>query len=146
MASTGDNAIYSIKDALARWKPVNKGDLVYQDNAHLRGPLGNLILRPNGTYLRPMGTPSTAIRRNPVRWWSYAIGNFVAQYSVDLGGQGERSVGTQIEGDKLSLAAVDDVVNTRRFGRSGIRAISVKGRVKQDRDWTEPKKRQGCNL
>ncbi len=40
VAATADNAIYEIRDALTRSEPVDKGRLVYKDNAHLRGPVG----------------------------------------------------------------------------------------------------------
>jgi hypothetical protein len=113
VASTGDNAIYSIKDALARWKPVNKGDLVYQDSAHLRGPLG-LILAPNGHLITTNGDAVNGNPAQPSEMVEFTqSGHFVALYSVDLGGQGGAfGLALQTEGDKLRLAAVDDVVNT----------------------------------
>jgi hypothetical protein len=113
VASTGDNAIYSIKDALARWKPVNKGDLVYQDSAHLRGPLG-LILAPNGHLITTNGDAVNGNPAQPSEMVEFTqSGHFVALYSVDLGGQGGAfGLALQTDGDKLRLAAVDDVVNT----------------------------------
>jgi len=113
VASTGDNAIYSIKDAWARWKPVNKGDLVYEDNAHLRGPLG-LVLAPNGHLITTNGDAVNGDPTQPSEMVEFTqSGHFIAQYSVDLGGQGGAfGLALQTEGDKLRLAAVDDVVNT----------------------------------
>jgi hypothetical protein len=113
LASTGDNAIYSIKDALTRRKPVNKGNLVYQDSAHLRGPLG-LVLAPNGHLITTNGDAVNGNPAQPSEMVEFTkSGQFVAQYSVDLGGQGGAfGLAFQIEGDKLRLAAVDDVVNT----------------------------------
>ena len=47
VASTGNNAIYAISNASQRTTDGGMGRLVYQDSAHLRGPLG-LVLAPNG--------------------------------------------------------------------------------------------------
>jgi hypothetical protein len=113
VASTGDNAIYAIKDALTRSKPLNKGDLVYRDNAHLRGPLG-LVIAPNGHLITTNGDAVNGDPTQPSEMVEFTQwGQFVAQFSVDLGGQGGAfGIALQSDGERLRLAAVDDVVNT----------------------------------
>jgi hypothetical protein len=113
VASTGDNAIYAVKDAAARSKTVNKGDLVYQDSAHLRGPLG-LVIAPNGHLITANGDALNGDPAQPSELVEFTrAGQFVAQFSVDLGGQGGAfGIALRMADDKVYLAAVDDVVNT----------------------------------
>jgi len=40
VASTADNAIYAIPDALTRLTSAGRGELIFKDNAVLRGALG----------------------------------------------------------------------------------------------------------
>ncbi|MBV9266730.1 MAG: hypothetical protein JO061_11230 [Acidobacteriaceae bacterium] len=113
VASTGDNAIYSIEKASTRSKAVNKGQLVYSDDAHLRGPLG-LVIAPNGHLITANGDAVNGDPTQPSELVEFTRkGRFVAQQSVDLGGQGG-AFGIAIHGseDHLRLAAVDDITNT----------------------------------
>jgi hypothetical protein len=116
VASTDDNAIYSIPNADAAPSDHGKGALVYSDNAHLRGPVG-LVLAPNGNLIATNGDavngdpafPSEMIEFTPA-------GQFIAQLSVDLGGQGG-AFGLVFDsvGNALRFAAVDDVNNTLKI-------------------------------
>ena len=54
VASTGDNEIFAISKAKNRTSDAGMGSLVYQDDAHLRGPLG-LVLAPNGDLITANG-------------------------------------------------------------------------------------------
>ncbi|MBV8895885.1 MAG: hypothetical protein JO051_05190, partial [Acidobacteriaceae bacterium] len=54
VASTDDNAIYAIPNALTRSNAVKKGQLVYKDARHLRGPLG-LVLERDGNLITTNG-------------------------------------------------------------------------------------------
>ena len=54
VASTGDNEIFAIPNAAHRTSDAGTGRVVYQDNAHLRGPLG-LVLAPNGDLITANG-------------------------------------------------------------------------------------------
>ena len=113
VASTGDNAVYAIQDAAGRGKPQKKGSLVYQDNAHLRGPLG-LVIAPNGHLITTNGDAINGDPAQPSELVEFTkSGHFVAQYSVDLGGQGGAfGIALHCEDDKVHFAAVDDVANT----------------------------------
>jgi hypothetical protein len=53
VASTLDNAIFSVSAAGTRTSPVEKGEPVFMD-PHLRGPLG-LVLAPNGDLITANG-------------------------------------------------------------------------------------------
>jgi hypothetical protein len=116
VASTGDNAIYAVYHATKRSEPAKKGELVYRDQAHLRGPLG-LVLARNGDLITTNGDAINPDPNQPSEMVEFTkSGRFVAQFSVDLGGQGG-AFGLALHGrdDKLRLAAVDDVTNTLKI-------------------------------
>ncbi len=64
VASTGDNAIYAVPFASNRFLSTGRGFLIYQDNAHLRGPLG-LVLAPNGDLIAANGDAVNADPNHP---------------------------------------------------------------------------------
>ncbi len=113
IASTGDNAIYSIDHALITKTRAKLGTLVYKDEKHLRGPLG-LLLAPNGDLITSNGDAINGNPNQPSELVEFTpAGHFVAQYSVDLGGQGGAfGIAIHFEDGKYELAAVDDVANT----------------------------------
>ncbi|MFI5378754.1 MAG: hypothetical protein ACHRHE_05630 [Tepidisphaerales bacterium] len=113
VASTGDNAVYAIKNALRRPTDAGQGSLIYQDNNHLRGPLG-LVLAPNGDLITTNGD---AVNPDPTQVSEMVEfttrGQFVAQQSVDASGAGGAfGIALARSGDKIVFAAVDDVNNT----------------------------------
>ncbi|MBV9761118.1 MAG: hypothetical protein JO340_11185 [Acidobacteriaceae bacterium] len=116
VASTEDNAIYAVRHALHREDPEDRGALVFRDDARLRGPLG-LILAHNGDLITSNGDAINGNPNQPSELVEFTrAGHFVAQYSVDLGGQGG-AFGLALHGreDDRRLAAVDDVVNTLKI-------------------------------
>ncbi|MBV8553338.1 MAG: hypothetical protein JOY54_18725 [Acidobacteriaceae bacterium] len=113
VASTGDNAIYKVRNALKRDRPAHLGVVVYEDNAHLRGPLG-LIRTPNGDFITTNGDAVNPDPAHPSEMIEFTkSGKFVAQFSVDTSAEGG-AFGIAIHGqdDHLRLAAVDDINNT----------------------------------
>ena len=113
VASTGDNKIFAISNAKTRTGDGGKGQLVFQDNAVLRGPLG-LALAPNGDLITANGDAINGNAKFPSELVEFTPdGHFVAQRSVDTGGEGG-AFGLAIESsdDRITLAAVDDVTNT----------------------------------
>jgi len=113
VASTGDNEVFSIKGALGTHKDNGKGTLVYQDAAHLRGPLG-LVLAPNGDLIASNGDAVNADATQPSELveFSPATGQFVAQRSVDSTGEGGAfGIAIQSSDDVAQFAAVDDITN-----------------------------------
>ena len=87
VAATGNNEIFAIPHASKTHSDIGTGALVYQDQAHLNGPIG-LALAPNGDLLTTnddaisvnLNQPSELIEFTPQ-------GQFVGELSLDLLGQ-----------------------------------------------------------
>jgi DNA-binding beta-propeller fold protein YncE len=112
VASTEDNAIFAIPNAAKTHSDNGKGTLVYQDPAHLRGPLG-LALAPNGNLLTSNGDAINGDPTQPSEIIEFTpAGAFVGEFSVDAA-QGA-AFGLAITSTKhsLTLAAVNDGTNT----------------------------------
>ena len=115
VASTADNAVYAIPNA--SWTGADtKGVLVYEDPAHLRGPLA-LILAPGGDLIAANGDAVNANAMQPSEMVEFTPnGQFVAQYSVDKTGEGGAfGLAFMRTPTGLQLAAVDDVTNTLKL-------------------------------
>ncbi|HVW86933.1 MAG TPA: hypothetical protein VHB50_19740 [Bryobacteraceae bacterium] len=114
VASTADNAVYSIRaaDDSAAFDR-GKGDLVYADPMHLRGPLG-LLLAPNGNLVAANGDAVNGDPNHPSELIEFTrSGHFVAAFSVDSSGQGGAfGIAARGSEDTFRFAAVDDVNNT----------------------------------
>jgi uncharacterized protein (TIGR03118 family) len=112
VASTGDNAIFSIPDAGGRKNDAGMGHLVYQDDTHLRGPLG-LVLAPNGDLITANGD---AVNPDPNQTSELVEftpkGQFVGEFSVDPNPGGAFGLAVTNTGGRLRLAAVDDNTNS----------------------------------
>jgi hypothetical protein len=112
VASTDDNAVFAIPKAARTRGDHGKGSLIYQDPAHLRGPLG-LVLAPNGDLLTSNGDvingdptrPSEIIEFTP-------SGAFVGQLSVDSAQGAAFGLAITTTKHSLTLAAVNDGTNT----------------------------------
>jgi hypothetical protein len=113
VASTDDNAIYSIAGASHRMFSTGKGKLVYRDDAHLRGPLG-LVLAPNGNLIAANGDAVNGDPNQPSELVEFTkTGHFVGQDSVDSSAQGGAfGIAVETIGNDVRFAAVDDVNNT----------------------------------
>lgn len=112
VASTGDNAIFAIPNAGRTKRDHGMGRMVYADNAHLRGPLA-LVLASDGHLLTANGDAVNGDATQPSEIVEFTkSGKFVAQFSVDTGGQGG-AFGIAFAGsdDGFRFAAVDDIVN-----------------------------------
>jgi len=118
VASTGDNEIFSVANAGTTTSDNGTGNVVYSDNAHLRGPLG-LVLAPNGHLITTNGDAVNGDPTQPSEMVEFtAHGVFVNQVPVDTGGQGG-AFGLAISGNahNMVLAAVDDIVNALNVWR-----------------------------
>jgi hypothetical protein len=111
VASTNDNAIYSVSDAKRRSNAADKGTVVFA-NEHLRGPLA-LRFAPNGHLLTANGDAVNADPLHPseivefTRW-----GDFVREYNVDAGEGGAFGIDTRTDEDGgFNFAVIDDVTN-----------------------------------
>jgi hypothetical protein len=112
VAATGNNTIFAIDHARLANHDQGVGRVVYQDNAHLHGPLG-LALAPNGNLIaangdavNPGGTQNALVEFN-------TDGHFVAQFQLDMGaGGGAFGLAFGQAADRMQFAAVDDDQNT----------------------------------
>jgi len=95
VASTDDNAIFSIPNAEHRKTPVVKGSLVFSD-PHLRGPLA-LVFAPNGHLLTANGDalPASSDPTHPSEIVEFTKnGKFVGEFNVDAGQGGAFGLAT----------------------------------------------------
>jgi hypothetical protein len=108
VASTGDNAVFAIQNASTRQTSAGLGDLIYQDNAHLHGPLA-LAWAPNGHLLVSNNDTINSDPNQPSEIVEFTIyGQFVKEISVDpaQGGSFGLAVHTGVSG--TIFGAVDD--------------------------------------
>ena len=112
VASTADNAIYSIGHASNGKTAVNKGTLVFSDS-HLRGPLA-LRLAPNGDLLAANGDAINSDPAHPSEIVEFTRhGHFVRQYNVDASQGGAFGLDTESDPDGgFNYAVIDDVTNS----------------------------------
>jgi hypothetical protein len=111
VASTADNAVYSIAHASSRAVAVNRGSLVFADS-HLRGPLA-LRFAPNGNLITANGDAVNADVLHPSEIVEFTkSGTFVREYDVDSSQGGAFGIDAVADSDGgFNYAAVDDVTN-----------------------------------
>ena len=116
--STGDNEIFAIPNANKTDTSAGTGTLVYQDPAHLFGPIG-LGLMPNGDLLMTNDDAVNSNNEQPSQTSAItevtAGGTFVGQFSLDAGAGGAFGFVLYAHRKNLTLASVDDVTNTLDF-------------------------------
>jgi len=111
VASTLDNAIYSVSAAGMRTSPVDKGDVVFQD-PHLRGPLA-LAFTPNGDLITANGDAVNPDPTHPSEIVEFTkAGKFVGESNIDSGQGGAFGVAVSASPYPFIFAAVDDVPNS----------------------------------
>lgn len=112
VASTGDNAIFAIRDASERMHDAGMGRLIYQDNAHLRGPLG-MVQAPNGDLIISNGDAVNGDATQPSELVEFTPqGKFVAQFSLDPASGAAFGLALRAQGDRVELVAVNDDSNS----------------------------------
>jgi uncharacterized protein (TIGR03118 family) len=112
VASTGDNAIFKINDAKDRMSDSEMGTLVYQDQAHLRGPLG-LVLAPNGDLIAANGDAVNGDPNQPSELVEFTPhGKFVGQFSIDPAQGAAFGIAVSANDGLLRFAAVEDATNS----------------------------------
>jgi hypothetical protein len=113
VASTGDNAIYAIKNAEITGKKSGTGKLIFSD-PHLRGPLA-LAFAPNGNLLTANGD---AVNADPMNLENSEIveftvtGKFVDEFQIAPDAGGAFGLAVQTSGDNVTFAAVNDITNS----------------------------------
>jgi hypothetical protein len=109
VASTEDNAVYSVAGAEATSHDHGTGNVIYSDNTHLHGPLG-MAMAPNGHLLVANADVINSDPNQPSEIVEFTVsGKFVAQYSVDPSQGGSFGLAVQPgSDDAATFAAVDD--------------------------------------
>lgn len=112
VASTGDNAVFAIDHASRTAHDAGMGRLVYQDNAHLRGPLA-MVQDPNGDLIVSNGD---AVNPDPAQTSELVEftprGKFVTQFSLDPAAGAAFGLALANRGDRTEFVAVNDDTNT----------------------------------
>jgi uncharacterized protein (TIGR03118 family) len=114
VASTGDNAIFAIRNAAETHRDHGMGRLVFKDDAHLHGPLG-LVLAPNGDLIAANGDAQNPNPNNINELVEFTPeGHFVKQFQVDPGPGSGAAFGIALStaNGEVRFAAVDDNTNT----------------------------------
>jgi len=113
VASTADNAIFAIPNARRRSTDASTGNIIYQDNLHLHGPLG-LVPAPNGDLITTNGDAVNPDPTQPNEMVEFTVtGQFVAEVSVDTLPLGAAfGIALTRFQDHIRLVAVDDNTNS----------------------------------
>jgi sugar lactone lactonase YvrE len=120
VASTGDNAVYAIANADSTRHDHGTGRVVFNDPAHLHGPLG-LVLAPNGDLIASNGDAVNPDPNNLNELVEFTPeGKFVAQFQLDNTTDSSNNVipgaafgiALSSANGEIRLAAVDDNTNT----------------------------------
>jgi hypothetical protein len=110
VASTGDNAIYVIHNAASLRSDHGTGAVLYQDNAHLHGPLG-LAFASDGNLITSNGDAINPDPNNPSTLVEFTRkGQFVGQFSLDPNPGAAFGIASSL--NKRQFAAVEDVTNS----------------------------------
>jgi DNA-binding beta-propeller fold protein YncE len=110
VASTGDNAIYALRGAGTTRTDRGTGSVIYQDAAHLHGPLG-LALAPDGNLIAAQGDAINSDMNQASELVEFTTkGKFIGQFSINTQQGGAFGVATSSTNQQL--AAVNDITNS----------------------------------
>jgi hypothetical protein len=110
VASSDDNAVYEVFDAGESQSDHGTGKVIYQDAAHLHGPLG-MIMAPNGHLIAAMNDSINPNPDEPSELVEFTVtGQFVKQFSVNPAFGGSFGLAVMTSGGISKFAAVDDNV------------------------------------
>ncbi len=108
IASTADNEVFAVADAGRARGDHGPGTVIYQDNAHLHGPLA-LALAPNGDLITANGD---AINPDPTQFSEIVeftpTGRFVGQLQIDPVVGSAFGLAVTSSRGRILFAAVDD--------------------------------------
>ncbi|MDP9173260.1 MAG: hypothetical protein M3O30_05265 [Planctomycetota bacterium] len=112
VASTADNAIFSISNAEKRASDAGEGKLVYKDVAHLHGPLG-LVLTSDGNLIAANGDAVNTDATHTSELTEFTkSGHFLSQFSIDPAIDAAFGIAIQSDEGHIRFAAVNDNNNT----------------------------------
>jgi uncharacterized protein (TIGR03118 family) len=111
VASTADNAIYSVSNASTRTSDAGAGSVFYTDNVHLHGPLG-LLRAPNGDLLISNGDAINSDPNQPSEIVEIdSNAHFITELSIDTSQGAAFGIALDASTDNIRFAAVEDVLN-----------------------------------
>jgi hypothetical protein len=112
IASTGDNAVFAVPNALHVRRTHGPGTVIYSDPAHLHGALA-MVFGPNGDLLVSNSDEFNPDPNQPSEIVEFTVnGQFVGEISVDPKQGGAFGLkATQVINNVYSFAAVDDNAN-----------------------------------
>jgi hypothetical protein len=111
VASTDDNAIFAVKNATKTRGKTGTGKMVYQDPAHLRGPLG-LVSLPNGDLLTSNGDAINPDPNQASELVEFTVrGQFRGQLSTSASQGAAFGLVVNASRKTLELATVNDATN-----------------------------------
>jgi len=113
VASSIDNAVYTLAGAGAATSSVGSGTQLFQDYVHLHGPL-DITAAPNGHLLIANSDGSNVDPNQPSELTEYTFdGKFVAQFPMDPNNGAAFGLNTSpIAWNTVRVAAVSDNANT----------------------------------
>jgi hypothetical protein len=112
VASSGDNAVFAVRNAADRQTDDGLGSIIYQDNAHLHGALA-MTMAPNGHLLVSNSDGINPNANEPSEIVEFTTdGVFVKQLSVDPSPGGSFGLAVRTTADTAIFAAVDDNTNS----------------------------------
>lgn len=113
VASTGDNAVFAVRNANEVRHSHGRGQLIYFDPVHLHGALA-MVLAPNGHLLVSNSDGINPNANEPSEIVEFTVhGRFIGQLPVDpnMGGVFGLNI-VAVTDDVARFAAVDDNANT----------------------------------
>lgn len=112
VASTGDNAVYAVRDALNLRTSKGMGTVIYSDQTHLHGALA-MVFGPNGDLLVSNSDEFNVDPNQPSEIVEFTVkGQFVGEISVDPNPGGAFGLkATKAIDNVYRFAAVDDNAN-----------------------------------
>jgi hypothetical protein len=117
VASTADNAVFSVQNPRTRNNSGGRGTVIYTDAVHLHGPLA-MAEAPNGHLLVANSDVINSDPHRPSEIVEFTKqGQFVDQLSVDLAQGGSFGLAVDVIAQQSIFAAVDDNTATLLFWR-----------------------------
>jgi DNA-binding beta-propeller fold protein YncE len=108
VASTEDNAVYAVQDAIRTGGATGTGAVIYADATHLHGPLG-MAMAPNGDLMVANSDVINSDPSQPSEIVEFTEkGEFVKELSVDPAQGGSFGLAVNLSGRVATFAAVDD--------------------------------------
>jgi hypothetical protein len=108
VTSMVNDSVYAIPHATRTSSSQGTGQLIYQDDVHLHGPIG-LTFAPNGDLITANGDGVNADPNQPSELVEFTkTGQFVTELSVDPNNGGAFGLAIGVRNGVTTLPAVDD--------------------------------------